>query len=83
MPWFIPGGVSLIRGEQYKNLKLHGGLKKPNIEIDQVDRKPVKITGMVRLWMRVEGTTKFYVASDFFGGGCTWRKIGYTNRVRN
>lgn len=41
--------VSLKREDQYKNLRLRGWLRKPDIEISQADVKSMSIVGMVRL----------------------------------
>lgn len=62
--------VSLIGEDQFKSLKQQGGLRRPDIEIDQVNGKSMKITGMVKLLVKVGGTTsihKFYVVLDFSG----------------
>lgn len=62
--------VSLMKEERYKSLRKKEWLRRPDIEISQVDGKPMKIRGMVRRPVRIGGLRSvhnFYVTSDLCG----------------
>lgn len=66
--------VSLIREEQYNRLRIWRWLRRPDIEISQVNGKPVTIKRMARL--RSESPWSFpIVVVDKKDGGVDFSKL--------
>lgn len=71
--------VSLIGEEQYNRLRIWRWLRRPDIEISQVDGKPVTIKGMVRL--RSESSWSFpIVVVDKKDGGVDFSKLNAVSK---
>lgn len=66
----MEASASLIEEHRYKILRNLGWLRKPVIEISQVDRKPMRMRQMVRLQVRIGETRSvhnFYITPNLCG----------------